>query len=423
MNQLALQDSVSVAAFVALDWGDRKHAGRLSTDGQTSESFELEQSAEALDLWVAGLRKRFGGAPIAVALEQSKGALIYALLKYDLFLLYPVNPKQLARFREALAPSGAKDDPADAALLLELLLKHRDHLRLWRPDDPITRLIGQLAEDRRHLVENRTRLVNALKSRLKQYFPLALQVLGELDTELACRFLSRWPSLEELQQEAPEAIAAFYRAGHCHHPQLIAQRLEKIAAATPLVTDSAILQSGRMMVRSLVAQLLSLIEPIENYDLQLVKLMEQHADAGIFRSFPGAGAALAPRLLAAFGTDRSRLEDAGQVQAYSGIAPVLVRSGATRQVRRRWACNKFLRQTFHEFAGHSLRHSAWAQAYYDQMRARGVKHQAAVRALAFKWIRILFRCWQSRTLYNEVHYFQQLYQKQSPMLKALAPAP
>jgi transposase len=423
MNAVASHDPVSVAAFVALDWGDQKHAGMLSTDGQTRESFELEQTPEAIDQWVAGLRRRFAGAPIAVALEQSKGALVYALLKYDLFVLYPVNPKQLARFREALTPSGAKDDPGDAALLLELLIKHRDHLRLWRPDDPTTRLIGQLAEDRRHLVEGRTRLVNALKSRLKQFFPLALEVLSELDTELACHFLLRWGSLEDLQQEDPEMIALFYRAWNCHHPQLIAQRLEKIAAATPLVTDSAILHSGRMMVQSLARQLLSLVEPIENYDRELRKLMDEHADAEIFRSFPGAGPAMAPRLLAAFGTDRSRLENADQVQAYSGIAPVLVRSGKTHQVRRRWACNKFLRQTFHEFAGLSLRYSAWAKAYYDQMRTRGAKHQAAVRSLAFKWIRILFRCWQTHTLYNEVHYFQQLYRKRSPLLKFMASHP
>ncbi len=145
--------------------------------------------------------------------------------------------------------------------------------------------------------------------------------------------------------------------------------------------------------------------------------MDEHADAEIFRSFPGAGPALAPRLLAAFGADRQRLESAGQAQAYCGIAPVMVRSGRTCQVRRRWACNTFLRRTFHEFAGLSLRKSAWAKAYYDQMRSRGAKHQAAVRSLAFKWIRILFRCWQTRTLYNEVHYFQQLYRKQSPLLK------
>lgn len=420
MNEDVAQDALPVAAFVALDWADKKHAGMLSVDGHARESFELEQTPEAIDSWVAGLRKRFGGSPIAVALEQSKGALIHALLKYDLFRLYSINPKQLARFREALVPSGAKDDPGDAALLLELLIKHRDRLRLWRPDDPTTRLIGQLAEDRRHLVENRTRLVNALKSRLKQYFPLALEVLGELDTELACQFLLRWGSLEELQREKPETIAAFYRVGKCRHPELIAQRLEKIAAATPLVTDSAILHSGRLMVQSLAAQLLSLIEPIANYDRQLAQLMDEHADAGIFRSFPGAGPAMAPRLLAAFGTDRSRLQSADQVQSYSGIAPVLVRSGKTHQVHRRWACNKFLRQTFHEFAGLSLRSSAWAKAYYDQMRSRGAKHQAAIRSLAFKWIRILFRCWQNRTLYNEVHYFQQLYRKQSALLKFMA---
>jgi transposase len=420
MNEKASPDLIPVAAFVALDWADEKHAGMLSAGGQSGEPFELEHSAEAIDLWVAGLRKRFPGSLIAVGLEQSKGALIYALLKYDLFLLYPVNPKQLARFREAIAPSGAKDDPSDAALLLELLTKHRQHLRPWRPDDPKTRLIGQLAEDRRRLVEDRTRLTNALKSRLKQYFPLALEVLGELDTELACQFLLKWGSLEELQQEAPQAIAAFYRTWKCRHPQLIEERLKKIAAAVPLVTDPAILESGRMMVQSLARQLLSLVEPIANYDRQLTKLMDEHADADIFRSFPGAGAALAPRLLAAFGTDRERLESAGQVQAYSGIAPVMVRSGSTCRVRRRWACNKFLRQTFHEFAGLSLKHSAWAKAYYDQLRARGVKHQAAVRSLAFKWIRILFRCWQTRTLYNEVHYFQELYRKQSPLLKFMA---
>jgi len=420
MNEKDPSDLIPVAAFVALDWADQKHAGMLSAAGESGEPFELDHSAEAIDLWVAGLRKRFPAGRIAVGLEQSKGALIYALLKYDLFVLYPVNPKQLARFREALQPSGAKDDPSDAALLLELLTKHREHLRPWRPDDPKTRLIGQLAEDRRRLVEDRTRLVNALKSRLKQYFPLALEVLGELDTELACQFLLAWGSLEELQREKPEAIAAFYRLWKCRHPQLIDERLKKIAAAKPLVTDPAILESGRMMVQSLAGQLLSLVEPLLNYDRQLAKLMDEHSDADIFRSFPGAGAALAPRLLAAFGTDRSRLESAGQVQTYSGIAPVMVRSGKTHQVRRRWACNKFLRQTFHEFAGLSLGHSAWAKAYYDQMRARGVKHQAAVRSLAFKWIRILFRCWQTRTLYNEVHYFQQLYRKQSPLLKFMA---
>jgi transposase len=406
------------AAFVGFDWADQKHAGALRPASGPLETFELDQTPEAIDQWATNLRRRFDGRPIAVCLEQSKGALIYALMKYDYFVLFPVNPKQSKRFREAMYPSEAKDDPTDAELILELLLKHRDRLHAWQPDDEQTRLIGILSEDRRHLVDQCTRLSNALKSRLKQYFPLAVEVLGELSSELACRFLLRWSSLEELQQEDPQQIAAFYRAQHCYNRKLIQERLDKIAKAKPLTIDQAILQGGRMLVRGLAAQLLALVECIRPYDQKIADLMRCHPDAAIFASFPGAGDALTPRLLAAFGTDRGRLQYADEMQRISGIAPVRIKSGKTvHHVRRRWACNKFLRQTFHEYAHHSLAKSAWAKAYYDQMRDNGLKHHAAVRALAFKWIRILYRCWKDGTLYNEAHYFQQLYKKRSPLLK------
>jgi len=293
-SQQATDAEPTLAAFVAFDWADKKHAGALCDGGRKVEMFELEQSAQPIDDWASAIRKRFDGKPVAVCLEQSKGALIYALMKYDFLVLYPINPKQLARFREVLGSSGAKDDPRDAALLLELLMKHRDRLRRWQPCDAATRLIGQLAEDRRTLVNQRTQLTNALKSRLKQYFPLALEVLSELDTELAARFLLRWSCLEQLRAEDAGQVADFYRLMHCNHPQLIDQRLEKIAAAKPLVSDSAIVTSGQMLVRSLAAQLLALIEPLKQYNQQLAELMKRHLDADIFESFPGAGPALSP---------------------------------------------------------------------------------------------------------------------------------
>lgn len=423
MDQTNTNSELTFAAYVGFDWADQKHAGALATAEGQRETFELEQTPEALDGWASKLRQRFGGQRIAVCLEQSKGALIYGLMKYEFIVLYPVNPKQAKRFREAMQPSGVKNDPADAKFILELVLKHRDRLHAWRPDDPQTRLIGQLAEDRRGLVDTRTQLSNALKSRLKQYFPLALDVLGELTTELACQFLLRWSSLEELQQEDPEEVAAFYRMQHCYHPKLIAERQQKIAQARPLTNDAAIVQSGRRLVRALAAQMLTLLKPIRQYEEELERLMTQHADAKIFQSLPGAGDALAPRLLAAFGTDRDRLENAAQMEQISGIAPVTLQSGkTTHEVRRRWACNHFLRQTFQEFAQHSMGKSAWAKAYYDMTRSRGLKHHAAVRALAFKWIRIIYRCWKDRTLYNEAHYFQQLYQKRSPLLQFMGSA-
>jgi transposase len=406
---------LSFAAYVGIDWADEAHAVCLVAADQAGrkEHHQLEQSAEAIDAWVQTLRRRFAGGKIAICLEQAKGALIYALMQYDDFVLFPVNPKQLSRLRDALHPSGAKADPSDAELMVELLLKHPAQLRAWQPDDAQTRLLGMLTADRRHFVNQRTRLTNALKSRLKQYFPLALDVLAELDSELACRFLLRWSTFDELRNTNPQEIADFYRQQHCYHPQLIAARLAAIAAAQPLTRDAAVVESGQRLVRAQVEQLLPVIA---QYDLRLTQLFQSHADAQIFASLPGAGAALAPRLLVAFGANRDRLTSAEQLQQYSGIAPVTRQSGRQRFVCQRWACPKFLKQTFHEFALHSRRYSTWAAAYYELQRSRGKGHQAAVRALAFKWIRIIFRCWKDRTQYNEAAFYQQLVKRQSPLL-------
>src|SRR5207247_3311948 len=133
--------------------------------------------------------------PVAIAVEQVRGALIYALMHVEFLHIYPVNPQTLAKVRQAFYPSGAKDDPRDADLLLEVLLTHRQHLRVWVPDDVLTRSIQLLTEGRRHLVDERTALANQLTAALKTYFPQALDWFGDVHTARACAFLHRWPSL------------------------------------------------------------------------------------------------------------------------------------------------------------------------------------------------------------------------------------
>ena len=91
-----------------------------------------------------------------------------------------------------------------------------------------------------------------------------------------------------------------------------------------------------------------------------------------------------------------------------------------RVVHHRVACPKFVNQTVHEFAAQSIRLSRWARAYYDQQRARGSDHHAAVRALAYKWIRILFRCWHARAPYDEATSLEALRRRASPLATALA---
>jgi hypothetical protein len=149
-------------------------------------------------------------------------------------------------------------------------------------------------------------------------------------------------------------------------------------------------------------------DAILSYDQQIETLARQHPDFAIIDSLPGAGPALVPRLIAALGTQRDRYQSASDLQAYSGIAPVLASSGKQHWVHWRWACPKFVRQTFHEWAAHSIGASAWAKAYYEQQRANGKPRNTVVRALAFKWIRILFRCWKDRKPYREDLYREAL---------------
>ena len=412
------------AAFVGIDWADAEHAVHLiDPTTQSSESYTVKQDPDAIAEWAASLERRFPAKKVAVCVEQTKGALIYALMKFDCFVLVPINPKQLASFRDALASSGAKDDPTDAHLLAELLSKHHERLRPWHPDDADTRKIRMLAEDRRNLVNERTALTNRLKSRLKQYFPLALEVCGTyIYGNLACELLLRYPCLERLQAADDKELESFYYEHHCSRHKIVADRLQKIRRATALTTDHAIVQSNVLLVEVLAKQILVLNDGIAQYDDQLRAMMKDHPDAEIFHSFPGAGDAMAPRLLAAMGSDRERVANAQEVQQLSGIAPVSRQSGKTRVVRQRWACSRFLRQTFHEYAAHSIQHSSWAKAYYNMMRARGAQHHAAVRALAFKWIRIIFRCWKDKTRYDEMAYCASLHRGQSPILKYLTPS-
>jgi transposase len=409
------------AAFIGIDWADQQHAVCLVDARKVGfEHLMLDQRPEAIDDWTAKLRQRFPEGKLAVCLEQSRGALIYALMKYDCFVLFPVNPLQLARYREALGPSGAKDDPTDARLLVEFLQKHGDRLKAWKPDDAASRLLRLLVEDRRGLVDQRTAFSNSMKSRLKQYFPLALQMFNDIGGNLACAFLSRWSSFDQLRGATEQQLRDFYHEHECYRTAVIDKRIQAFQTAQALTSDEAIVESGMLQTGTLVRQIADLNQAIDRYDTRIAKLMEQHDDGPLFTSFPGAGDAMAPRLLAAFGTDRDRLENAQQLQQQVGVAPVTKRSGNTKIVNRRWACNKFLLQTFHEFAGHSRAQSPWAQAYYDMMRSRGHAHQAAVRALAFKWVRILYYCWKTRTLYDEATYVGSLIKRRSPIVSYLA---
>ena len=409
-KELCRTEAKVYAGFVGIDWGDEKHAVSLSMAGSHPiERSTLEQTPEALLEWANALRARFGSGRVAICLEQARGALLTGLMQYEHLVLYPVNPKTLARFREALYPSRAKDDPVDADLLLDLVAKHRDRLRAWEPDTVETRELALLTEQRRGFVDQRTALTNALLAHLKAIFPQALELVGRhLGNRLTTDFLKKWPTLESVQKASASTLRDFYYGHNSRAEQLMVKRLELVKTALPLTRDPALLSAHGLAIRTLVAQLEGLRPFIEEHDERIAAILAAHPDGALFESLPGAGPALAPRLLSALGTDRGRFPSAASVQCHSGIAPVTEKSGKSQHwVHLRWSCPKFVRQSWHEFANTSRRFSAWAAACYQELRTR-MDHHEAIRKLAYKWQRIVWRMWQTRQPYDESRYVESL---------------
>jgi transposase len=409
------------AALVALDWGETEHAFATQVGESPVETGTMPATPETLHGWLEELHKRLGGRPVALALEGGKSAVIHALMAYPWLVVYPVHPATSERFRKAFVPSGAKDDVPDAIVLLTILTQHRDQLRPLKLDSAETRKVAALVAARRRAVDERTKLACELGSTLKTYYPQALELCGrEPATDLMLDFLTRWPELRSVKAARPVTLRAFYTAHNSRRPDVLDERLALIAHARALTEDRAVIEPAILQVKMLVDILRPLQKNISLIEERIAEAFNAHPEAALFQGLPGAGAATAPRLLAAFGTDRSRYPNPCSLQKYAGIAPVKQKSGRQLWIHWRWNAPKFLRQTFVEWAGQSVPKCAWAKAYYRQQRAAGKHHHATLRALAFKWIRILWRCWQDRVPYDEKRYLASLRQRKSPLAAALA---
>ena len=407
-------------AFVGIDWADTKHDICLQAANNDQREFDcIPHQVERIEQWALSLRKRFGG-PIAIALELSKGPIVSALQKYDFLVLFPVNPSTLAKYREAFTPSRAKDDPTDAELALDLLLRHPDRFQPLQPQSVAMRTLATLVEQRRNLVDDRVRITNRMRSALKQYYPQILEWFDRIDTPLFGDFISRWPTLEQVKRARRSTLERFFHQHNMRFSSVLDGRVKAIKAATPLTRDAAVVTPHRLQTLVLAEQLRVTLQAIRRYDDEIKELAPTHPDYALFSGLPGAGESLAPRLLVAFGEQRQRFSSAAEIQKYSGVAPVTERSGRKHWVHWRWQCPTFVRQTFVEWAAQTINKSFWAGAYYRQQKAKGSSHQAAVRALAFKWIRILYRCWQARTFYDELTYLEALRRRGSPLLDHLS---
>ena len=407
------------AAIVGIDWADKKHdICELPAGTRDYQWSVISSKPDQLHAWAMALEKRYPDQLIAVACELKKGPLIYALSQYRNLVLFPINPSSLAKYRKAFFLSGAKDDPGDAFLQTEMLEKHMDRLKPIEAESPEVRALAQILEYRRKLVQDRVDLTNGITATLKNYYPQVLDWFNEKDTHIFCDFVIKWPSLARAKRAHKKTLLEFFNAHNARYTQVNRRRIGAIKTAVALTDDAAIIEPNLISDRNphAAAETAARWHPATGRSKSNGVISRWMIDTcSTTCREPGRSS---PR---AYWLPLGRIERVISRPANFKSTAVLLRSSKkaakSSWTHWRYSCPTFLRQTFVEWAGLTVRYSFWARAYYQQQEAKGKPHNTIVRSLAFKWIRILYRCWQDRKPYDESKYLEALRKRGSPLLK------
>jgi transposase len=403
--------------FAALDWASDHHdVVVVDLKGAVVCALRIAHTAEG---W-AQLREQLRGyQPLAIALETNQGLAVEQLLEAG-YAVYPINPMSAKRYRERKAPTGVKDDWRDAWSAADALRVDGHGWRALAPEDPLVAELRLLTRDEVALIQQRTALVNQLRSALADYYPAALAAFPDWTCPATWAFVETFPTPEVLGQAGRKKWEKFLRAHQLWRETTCAQRLEIFAHALDLRGSAAAVAAKRLLAVAVAKVLVTLEQQLGAYRKRIEQCFRAHPDYDLFGSLPGVGPKLGPRLAAEIGSQRDRFESAEGLQAYAGTAPVTYKSGQIEKHVVRRACAPLLRCAVHQWADHSRKKCAWAKAYYDQHRRDGDSHACALRCLGQRWLKILWKMWQDHTRYDEtLHTRNQL--KHGSWVLALQP--
>jgi transposase len=395
----AVESFSSLTHFGGFDWGMSNHQfAMVDRNGEVLMNLSFADDAEG---W-ASLREAIAPYPqLGVMIETSTGPAIERLLEMSV-ILYPINPKAAERYRDRKAPSGVKSDFLDAWCFADALRTDGHGWRQLRPSDPLTAELRILCRDHIGLIEQRTALVLQLKAALHEYYPVALQAFDDWTKQGPWEFVLQFPDPHRLASASKHKWEKFLHAHKLYRPETAKKRLELFKKAREFASPSQAVTSAKSLLAiSLAKSLCTLADQLEMYRKRIGELFNNHPDRDCFGSLPGAGEKIAPRLLAELGSDRDRFESHESLQMYAGTAPLTRQSGNSSITRIRRMCNKTLRSTVHHWANLSRPGCAWAEAYYQQKKKSGMSHAAALRCLGQRWLKILWKMWQTRTTYDE----------------------
>jgi len=393
-------------AFVGFDWaGDHHDVVLVDQHGKIVEDLRFDDTAEGWQQLIKTLSKH---PDPAVAIETSGGMTVQRLLEAG-YAVYPVNPKAAKRYRERKAPGGTKTDHLDAWSLADALRLDGHTWRQLKPDDPLTVELRLLCRDEVTLIEQRTALICQLKAALHEYYPVVLEAFEDWTFRSAWAFVEAFPTPEALAKAGKRRWEKFLHTHKLYRPETYGRRLDLFARAETFCGNRATTNAKSMLAVALAGQLRVLQNHLDKFRDKIEKLFAQHPDHDLFGSLPGAGEKLAPRLLAELGDDRERFDSPQALQCYAGTAPVSYESGQIKRVRFRRACQKALRHSVHLWANLSRATCPWAEAYYRKKRDEGQTHACALRCLGQRWLKILWKMWQTRKRYDpELHQRNQV---------------
>jgi transposase len=390
-----------ITHYAGFDWAKDHHSVIVvDATGQIVADFEFAHSQAGWEEF----SKRLAPWPnLAVAIETCRGAAVDQLLQRQ-YTIYPVHPVAAKSYRERKAPSGTKTDHLDAWGLADALRTDGHGWNVLKPMDPMTEQLRLLCRDEIALIEQRTSLVNQLQQALTEYYPAALEAFEDWTDDFTWDFIIEFPTPELLVKAGRRRWEKFLHTHKLWRSQTVDKRLKLFSEADQFKASRAVIVAKSQLAISLCKLLRTLAQQLEDYRKQIEQLFEQHPDHNLFGSLPGAKKFLAPRLLAAIGSDPARYGDQSVLQCIAGTAPVQYQSGKMSLVRVRWACDKFLRYTVHLWADSFRKVSAWGQTYYAQKRKEGMSHACALRCLGQRLLKIVFRMISDKKPYDsELH--------------------
>ncbi len=340
---------------------------------------------------------------VQVGIETDRGPWVQALIAAG-YRVFAINPLQVARYRERHSVSGAKSDTADAHTLADMVRTDAHQLRPVAGDSAEAAAIKVVARAHKTLIWERTRHAQRLRHALRDYFPAALQaaeVIGDLDAADTLELLSRAPDPATAARLTIGQISTVLKRARRRNIAEKAAAIQTALRAEHLGQPDIVTTAYAATTRAAVAVLATLNEQITALQSQVDAHFGQHPDAEILLSQLGLGPILGARVLAEFGDDPVRYVSAKARKNYAGTSPITRQSGKKKTVLARYVHNDRLIDALGAQAFAALNASPGARAYYDQLRARGVGHQAALRQLAYRLVGILHGCLKTRSVYDE----------------------